>query len=465
MADESTQKSNTTTPNNDDANVKNVAAEADKKNKKDQKKEQKRKQKEEEKEQKKKAVEDDKRLQDLVARAIKQKPQDDSHKFWDTQPVPKLSDSLSEFGPFEVKKVEEIQKEPYPLPKGYEWYEADVNSNEDMDKIYDLLYQNYVEDDDSMFRFAYPIKFLRWALTPPEWRRIWHLVVRVSESGKFVAFISGIPMTMRVKDAPVKMVEINFLCVHKQLREKRLAPLLIKEITRRVNLTDIWQAVYTAGIKIPKPVSTARYFHRSLNPQKLIAINFSRIPPKFQNFKDPMSMTEKLYKLPEKPQTPGFRALTAKDIPQVYTHLVAYLKKFTMAPEFTEKELKHWLMPLDNVVYSYVVEDPKTKQITDFGSFYNLPSSIIGHAKYKILNAAYLFYYFANKTPLKQLITDLLIAAKMNSFDVFNCLDIMDNSTFVNDLKFGPGDGHLYYYLYNYKCPELPPAGVGLTML
>ena len=32
------------------------------------------------------------------------------------------------------------------------------------------------------------------------------------------------------------MVEINFLCVHKKLRSKRLAPVLIREITRRVNL-------------------------------------------------------------------------------------------------------------------------------------------------------------------------------------------------------------------------------------
>jgi hypothetical protein len=35
------------------------------------------------------------------------------------------------------------------------------------------------------------------------------------------------------------MVEINFLCVHKKLRSKRLAPVLIKEITRRVNLTNV----------------------------------------------------------------------------------------------------------------------------------------------------------------------------------------------------------------------------------
>ena len=65
------------------------------------------------------------------------------------------------------------------------------------------------------------------------------------------------------------MVEINFLCVHKKLRTKRLAPVLIREITRRVNLFDIWQASYTAGVIIPTPLATCRYFHRSLNPKKL----------------------------------------------------------------------------------------------------------------------------------------------------------------------------------------------------
>ncbi len=55
------------------------------------------------------------------------------------------------------------------------------------------------------------------------------------------------------------MVEINFLCVHKKLRSKRVAPVLIREITRRVNLEDIFQAVYTAGVVLPKPVSTCRY--------------------------------------------------------------------------------------------------------------------------------------------------------------------------------------------------------------
>lgn len=37
------------------------------------------------------------------------------------------------------------------------------------------------------------------------------------------------------------------LSFHYLLRSKRLAPVLIKEITRRVNLSGRWQAVYTAG--------------------------------------------------------------------------------------------------------------------------------------------------------------------------------------------------------------------------
>lgn len=45
---------------------------------------------------------------------------------------------------------------------------------------------------------------------------------------------------MDVEDKKMKLAEINFLCVHKKLRAKRLGPVLIKEITRRVNLKKIF---------------------------------------------------------------------------------------------------------------------------------------------------------------------------------------------------------------------------------
>lgn len=109
------------------------------------------------------------------------------------------------------------------------------------------------------------------------------------------------------------MVEINFLCVHKKLRSKRVAPVLIREITRRVNLNGIFQAVYTAGVVLPKPVGTCRYWHRSLNPKKLIEVKFSHLSRNMT-----MQRTLKLYRLPDSTKTPGFRKMVPDDVPKVH---------------------------------------------------------------------------------------------------------------------------------------------------
>ena len=90
---------------------------------------------------------------------------------------------------------------------------------------------------------------------PPNFIPEWTIGVR--GNGNLVGFISGIPVTMICQGQRVQMCEVNFLCVHKRLREKRLAPTLIKELTRRVNLRNQWQAVYTSGTTLPTPFATA----------------------------------------------------------------------------------------------------------------------------------------------------------------------------------------------------------------
>lgn len=44
---------------------------------------------------------------------------------------------------------------------------------------------------------------------------------------------------------------------------------------------------------------------------------------------------------------------------------------------------------------------------------------------------------------------------------MFNALDLMENKTFLEKLKFGIGDGNLQYYLYNWKCPSMGAEKVG----
>ena len=160
----------------------------------------------------------------------------------------------------------EINTEGYPLPEGYEWTEIDLSDDARALDVYNLLANHYVEDTDGKFRFDYSIDFLRWALTPPGYHQDWIIGVKGTANNALYALITAIPVTMVVNGKRVKMAEVNFLCVHKKLRDKRLSPLLIREVTRRVNLRDKWQAIYTSGTTLPTPFATAQYWHRNLSP-------------------------------------------------------------------------------------------------------------------------------------------------------------------------------------------------------
>lgn len=421
----------------------------------------------------------------------------EKHTFWDTQPVPSFDDDTDALepaggGPIHPAEPDKVKQEPYSLPGSFEWAELDLTDEAQANELYTLLHENYVEDGDNMFRFDYSIPFIRWAMQPPGHRNEWHVGVRVSQTKKLVAFIGCTPADLlchgkRVEPGPVvlaegeaepsnasaaskpadtaggeqqSVVEVNFLCVHKKLRSKRLAPVLIREITRRVNLHGIFQASYTAGVVLPKPVARCRYWHRSLNPKKLIEVGFSALQPRMT-----MVRTLKLYALPEAPLTPGVRPITPADVAACCPLLNDYLRRFAIAPQLSEEEFRHWMLTREGVVYTFVVEDPATKAVTDMFSFYSLPSSILKHEKHTRLHAAYCYYYFSTRTPLRQLLTDALILAKKLEFDVFNALDLLDNKEHLRDLKFGIGDGHLQYYLYNWRCTTIQPEQVGLVLL
>uniref|UniRef100_A0A1I7WPA7 Glycylpeptide N-tetradecanoyltransferase n=1 Tax=Heterorhabditis bacteriophora TaxID=37862 RepID=A0A1I7WPA7_HETBA len=210
------------------------------------------------------------------------------------------------------------------------------------------------------------------------------------------------------------MVEINFLCYiyimssYYASRSKRVAPVLIREITRRVNQQKIFQAAYTAGIVLPKPVATCRYWHRSLNPRKLIDVKFSHLSAKMT-----LALTIKLYRLPNTPASHNLRPIEKRDIASAWKLLSEYLKQFSLAPVFTKKEFEHVFMTIEDVVYTYVIEvcNITGGKVTDMISFYSLPSSVMHHPVHRSIRAAYSFYNVATSVPFKQLINDALILA------------------------------------------------------
>jgi len=384
----------------------------------------------------------------------------DEWKFWETQPVPQLGTHIPRGvnEPIHENKAKsEVKQECISLPAGFVWDEVDLTNQDQLMELYTLLNENYVEDDDNMFRFDYSPEFLKWALQPSGWIKKWHVGVRVAKNNKLVGFISAVPAQMKVYEKERRMVEINYLCVHKRLRTKRVAPVLIKEITRRCNSEGVFQAVYTAGVIIPSPVSKCRYWHRSLNPKKLIEVKFSYLQRNMT-----MQRTIKMYRLPEQPKTPGFRKMLEQDCPQAFALLKEELKQYELAPVYSLAEFKHWFLPRENVVDSYVVE--QNGKVSDFGSFYHLPSTIMNHPQHNKLNAAYSFHNVVTKTPINDFMNDILISAKNLGLDVFNALDLMNNAKFLEPLKFGIGDGNLQYYVYNWKCTPMKADKVALVL-
>lgn len=81
-----------------------------------------------------------------------------SYQFWDTQPVPKLGEVVNTHGPVEPDK-DNIRQEPYTLPQGFTWDALDLGDRGVLKELYTLLNENYVEDDDNMFRFDYSLNF------------------------------------------------------------------------------------------------------------------------------------------------------------------------------------------------------------------------------------------------------------------------------------------------------------------
>ena len=390
----------------------------------------------------------------------------DSYPFWETQPVLQFNkESEVTFGEiWKDHKVEELPKEPYALPEeGLEWKDVDMTKQNEIDKLYEFLKTNYVEDEDHMFRFDYSKDFLKWHLTSPNYCTDWLISIvqldTIKNKKKMVGFIAGIPIKVSIYGHDIELAEVDFLCVKKEFRNKRLAPLLIKEVSRRIHLRDKWWAVYTSGTLLPKPFAETTYYHRNLNVKKLVDVHFTYLPHNMN-----MARAKNLYKLPTELPFDGFRPMEEKDVDQVYVLLENFEKQFKVHGYYDKDLVKHWFLPRKQVVYSYVREN-KEKGITDFISFYSLPSSILQHDSYKKLMAAYSFFNINTTLTVKEIMKCALILAKNEGFDVFNCLNIMHNEEAFNDLLFGKGGGKLKYYFWNFVCPHTEPKDLSLVLM
>jgi glycylpeptide N-tetradecanoyltransferase len=86
------------------------------------------------------------------------------HRFWSTQPVPNYGEVETEIqeGPIMSINRTQVAMEPSSLLPGFEWVTMDLTKEEELRKVFELLSEHYVEDEDSEFRLDYSPSFLKW---------------------------------------------------------------------------------------------------------------------------------------------------------------------------------------------------------------------------------------------------------------------------------------------------------------
>lgn len=375
----------------------------------------------------------------------------DNHKFWKDQPI--ALGTSSENKAIEFKKIDDIQKSPYLLPDGYNWYTFNLNDDKDLDELYIFLLNYYVNNIEATKKFHYSKKLLKWFLCNNKYN---DLIIGVKYKNKLLATICGIPITIRLFDKEIEMIEINFLCIHNKLRNKRLSPVLIKEATRRTNLHNIWQAFYTTDIDLPNCLFYGTYYHRFINIPKLIDTQFIAKPDKIS-----INGLSKIFKTIDK-LTLNLRKLEEKDCVTCCSKFNTFHSKFKIAPVFTVDEFKNHFIA-DKVIYSYVVE--KDGDITDFISFFDLSYQIKENTKYDNLKVAYGYYYFYFENTLEKLVENSILILKNEQFDLLNYLDQYDTNPIFDKLNFNKGQGKMNFNFFNWMCPPVKNNEVALIMI
>ena len=326
------------------------------------------------------------------------------------------SQEIKHIGPIEPLP-QQVQHEPIPLPEGLQWIPFDITS-----VISDLIPNqmlNYFMSGHTQWIDFHPLSPTVKESMPDFSEKKWSLAIKDKATDKIIGSMQCYIMYVQVGGKVLKMFHLfRFPSYH-----VHVANLMYREVFRRVNLYGISQGLEVSlGESILKPVAAlTRWTY---------------------NFKDTYNLP-----LPHSPTTPGWRAMTSKDIPSALALTNKYTSQFEIGQVFqSEEEFSHYFMcpMIENYMHTYVVEDPVTSDITDVAGF-RLEQSLDG---LQLLAIATILVVV--KSPARQLLTDLLVCAKQTKADVFDTVQYgLTNDVFQNLTMEPSWHCHLLNYQYN----------------
>lgn len=355
------------------------------------------------------------------------------HAFWDKQPVAKSQESLNSF-------ITEIPvEERLRLPDQFEWQLLSLE--DDLDRIYKFLYDNYSESDTG--RLVYSKDTLKWLLreTPR-----WLVGVNLKDTKKLVGFITGIAINLRVNGQDLKTAEINLLCVHKKLRDKRLTPVLVTEVKRliRIHSEPIRCAIYTIPIDVSLPITEYTYYHRMLHVSEMSKIG--SINKKYLKEFIPSRLDYTEY---------SFKVVThLSDLKIVYDFYKQRYTTLEMYQEYTFDEFSTKFKSIPGVVKTLLMY--KDLKPMGYISYFYLDTFFLKTST--LLKRVQVYHTVSNTDPMT-LMREWIKHLYKTETDIYriDVLNVNDMKRVIedNECKFEKGSGVIKCCMYNYHVKKI----------
>jgi glycylpeptide N-tetradecanoyltransferase len=364
-----------------------------------------------------------------------------TYNFWNTQPIPKLNEPMLDRGGIIATVDETLIK----LPELYHFDTLDIRNDDKVQELCDFLNDNYYEEDSGKFRTFFEKNTVRWYLLNSYYDPNMCLCVR--KDNDIIGLMCGVVNNMQIGKRSCQNVEINFVCIKKVFRAKRLLPVLATEFNLRMNKLGYKHGFFATNKYVPKPFSKLNAYHRAINMKKLIDVGFVNMQGKID-----MDHVNKALEMDNKFSTKNFKKMDEDHLEDVYELFNKYMEKYYVHPIYTFEEFTNVFYNND-VVVSYVLTDDSDIPI-DFISYYNMKLKVTRENDNIYLNKAVLFYYTSiTETPYR-LIKDILLVAKNNGNDLVTMYDVMENINISIDLFFDKSSSLVNMNMYNWLSKE-----------
>jgi hypothetical protein len=279
---------------------------------------------------------------------------------------------------------------------------------------------------------------------------------RPEKSEKLVGLIVGRRRNFQINSEVFEILEVNFLCLIKPLRNLHLAPLLISVLTKTcVERFNISIATYTISTKIQSPsIGSKQMYHRPLRIRRLTDAGF--FPAYYPQFERQYATFKKLsnFELRYYNGNGGHDMGLCKFVSD-YSKSAYSISDIKSEAEITQifaNKLFHNFVfyergMLKSYVCLYRLDTYNKTKATAFKNGYLFIACIAAEDVVVILNSVAEYCY------------------KKDIFDVLTLSDIFAGYDYDSDLQYMRGTGSLSYYIFNMAAPVIENHKNGIVAI